>query len=274
MLACTDKSLYRHPGVLRRHAFAAPLLVLLVMGLSASAAFADEIYFKSGYSETAVIIRKTETKVRFKTEMGLSTISMDKVDFVEKATDEENRTLLKKWREAELLREQQREAKLDAMRKFEIDQIAKGLVKFEAKWITPKRRQKILDLRRRAEEHIVEFEREQRERGLVSFQHIWVTPEAERELLRLEEEIELRSEDLQSQNILVDSLRNAMLGGGSLEEVEKLGKRIEEISESILEDTRKINRLFRKADEIEASSVKYETPEEFIGVLDSEEGFE
>lgn len=250
------------------------VLTMALAGASVSPVKADEIYFKSGYSETAVVIREDKASVRFRTEMGLFTISKEKIDFVDEAAEEENRTLLKTWRDKERRLEEQLEAKREAQRKFEAEQFAKGLIKFEGEWMTPQQRQEALNLRRRARDHRLKFEQEQRERGLVKFQHIWVTPKTEEELLEMEAEIKKLSEELENQNKMVESLRSAMLNINSIEEAEQFSERIEEATESITLNTRKLDRLFKRADEIESLSVQYEAPEEFVGVFPSEEEFE
>jgi hypothetical protein len=247
-------------------------IALLLVGVFGSSAPADEIYFKSGYSVTAVIVRETETSLRFKTEMGLSTVSMEKVDFIDKASEEENQSLRKKWREKETRLQEQLEAKREAQRKFVAEQLSKGLVKYEGEWMTPEKRQEILNLQKRAREHRMRFEEEQREKSLVKFGHIWVTRNVEEELLELDEDIQKLDEELRHQTAMRDSLREAMLGI-PLEEAENYGRRIEEVGESISENTKKLNKLFRKADDIEAISVRYETPEEFIEALPPEGEF-
>ena len=65
-----------------------------------------------------------------------------------------------------------------------------------------------------------------------------------------------------------------MLAISSLDEVDQLSDRIEKFNESIAENTEKLNKLLKRADEIEAESVNYVTPEEFVGVLESEEEYE
>jgi hypothetical protein len=231
---------------------------------------ADEIYFKSGYSETGVVMRETESSVRFKTEMGLVTVSKEKVDFIDKATEEENRKWLRKWRDEELRLEEQLETRREAQRKFEADQLAKGLVKFTGEWMTPERRQEILDLRKKAKRHREEFEQEQMEKGLVQFQHIWVTPQMDDKLRDMKEEIQRLADDNENKGRMVESLRAAMLNISAIDDLEAFTDRIEEITQSIADNNRRLSRLFEKADEIEASSVRYEMPAEFEGVLPDE----
>lgn len=275
MFEPTDTSGRRDIGRLSlRRLPPAGILALLLAAFPCPQVSADEIYFKSGYTQTAVVIRETETSVRFKSDLGLSTISREQIDFIEKATEEENRALLKKWREETLHKKAMQEARREAERKFEAEQLAKGLVKFEGEWMPPTRRQEILDLRKRASEHKRRFEAEQRAKGLVKFQHIWVTPSQEKELLEMEAKIYGLHGELTSQQRAVESIRSAMLNVPSIEEAEKLSKRIEEITDSMTENQRKLNDLLKRADEIEAISVKYETPEEFIGVLEPQTDFE
>ncbi len=253
-------------------AAAIAFIALLIVGVFDSRAAADEIYFKSGYSVTAVVVRETETSLRFKAEMGLTTVSKETIDFIDKAPEEENRSLRKKWREKETRLKEQLETRRNAQRKFRAEQLSKGLVKYEGEWMTSEKRQEALTLQKRAREHRMQFEDEQQERGLVKFEHIWVTPKVEEQLLEIDEAIRELDEELRHQTAMRDSLRKAMLGM-PLEEVEGYIKRIKETGESIIENTRKLNRLYSRADDIEAIGVKYETPEEFIGALPPEREF-
>ena len=249
-------------------------LVLLFVGSAGPHLLADEIYFNSGYSQTGVVIRETETSVRFKTEMGLVTISPEKIDFIDKASDEENQAMLKMWREKALREEEQLEAKREAERNYEIQQIEKGLVKFEDEWMKPERRQEILSLRKEARAHRKQFENRQIEKGLVKFQHIWVTPVVEEQLLEMEEEIESLVDQIQNDKVTVESFRSAMLNAPSLSEAEEFGKKTEKINEAIEGNSKKLNLLFKKADDIEAVSVKYKIPDKYIDALPPEELFE
>ena len=253
-------------------AVAGVFIALLLAGALDSSAAADEIYFKSGYSVTAVVVRETETNIRFKTEMGLSTISMEKIDFVDKAPDEENQSLRKKWREEEVLLEERLEVRRNAQRKFEAEQLSKGLIKYEGEWMTPEKRQEALILQRRTRESLIQFEDEQMQKGLVKFEHIWVTPRIEEELLAMNEAVRELDDELRLLASRRNSLREAMLGV-PIEEAEDYSKRIEEVSESIDENSRKLKTLYRRADDIEAIGVKYEPPEEFKGILPAEGEF-
>ena len=243
-------------------------VALLLAAMPASHAPADEIYFRNGHSQTAVVIRETDTSVRFKSALGLSTISREKIDFIEKASEEENQALLKNWREEVLGRKAMQEARREAERKFKAEQLGKGLVKFEGEWMTPARRQEILDLRKRAREHKRRFGAEQLANGLVKFRHIWVTPEHDDELHEMELEIHNLHRQITDQQRAINSIRSAMLNVPSMAEAEKLSKRIEDITASMDRSQRKLGRLLDRADEIEAVSVKYEAPEKFREALE------
>ena len=177
---------------------------------------------------------------------------------------------LRKWREEELRLEKQLEARREAQRKYEAEQLAKGLVKFVGKWITPERRRKFRDLRKKAIRHREEFEQEQTEKGLVQFQHIWVTPQLDDRLHEMKEEIQQLTDDNESKSRMVDSLRAAMLNVAAIDDLDAFTKRIEEITQSIDDNNRRLSRLFEKADEIEAASVHYEIPAEFEGIFPGE----
>ncbi len=249
-------------------------LALLLAASLARPTSADEIYFKSGYSQTAVVIRETEESVRFKTEIGMSTISREQIDFIETATEEENHALLKKWREKVLRRQEMTEARRDAERKYETEQLAKGNVKFESEWMTPERRQEILNLRKRAREHRRRFEAEQLAGGLVKFQHIWVTPEQEETLLKMETQVSALHDELSNQQKSVEAIRGAMLNVGTLDEADRLSQRIDELTNSMTENRSRLERLLKRGDEIEAASIRYEAPEKYLGVLESGAEFE
>ena len=253
-----------------RQLLAGAILAIAGTSISPPETGADEIYFKSGYSETGVVMRETDSTVRFKTEMGLVTVSKEKIDFVDKATEEENRAWLRKWRDEELRLEEQLEARREARRKFEAEQLARGLVKFAGTWMTPERRREILDLREKATRHREEFEREQMEKGLVQFQHIWVTPQVDDQLNEMKEEIQQLTDDNENKSRMVDSLRAAMLNVAAIDDLDTFTKRIEEITQSIDNNNRRLSRLFEKADEIEAASVHYEIPAEFEGIFPGE----
>jgi hypothetical protein len=231
--------------------------------LLSAPATADEIYFKSGFSHTGVIIRENEDIVTFKTEMGVSTISRDKIDFIEKATPEENQLLLKQWREeAQKLKDAQK-ARHEAERAFEAEQRAKGMIQFEGKWVTPQEKERILDLRRQAVEDRKQFEQRQREKGLVRFQKLWVTKENARELREMEPKIYSLYDDINSRKRTIDSLRSRMTGVSTLDEAEDFSQRIEELNQQIAEANERLGKLLQRADEIEAASVHYVLPEKF-----------
>ncbi len=249
-------------------------LVLLLLPTRASLCFADEIYFKSGYSQRGVVTRETDDSISFRTEMGMSTVSRERIDFIEKDAPEENRRLLKEWKEKIQLRKAEAEAQREAERKFEQEQIAKGLLKFEKKWMTPTEKAQLLDLRKRALEHRRAFEAEQRAKGLVQFEHIWVTPELAEELTEMEPEIYRLNDEILGQEELVDSFRSAMLNVNSVEDAENFSERIEEATESMNENIEKLNKLLRRADQVEAMGVTYEMPEEFLDAFPPEESEE
>lgn len=234
---------------------------------------ADEIYFQSGYSRTGVVLRETADSITFQTEMGITTVRREKVDFVEKAQPEENRLLRKKWREKEIRLEEAREAKRRAEREFEEAQVAKGLIKFEGTWIKPEEKEEILELRRRAREHRLQFEREQREKGMVKFQHLWVTPEQAQKLREMEPKIYGLYDEIRAERRLVESLRGAMANVQSFEEANKFSDRIKELQASIEEKEERLGELLNKVDEVEAASEKYEVPEEFRRALTQPENF-
>jgi Skp family chaperone for outer membrane proteins len=243
-----------------------PALVLLLLAFFLSPpAAADEIYFKSGASHTGVIIRETKETVTFKTEMGMSTVARNKVNFIEKATPEENQGLLKKWRQEEQQVKEAQQARREAERRFEQEQLAKGLIEFEGKWMTPQEKEQTLDLRRQAREHRLQFDNEQRAKGLVQFERLWVTSENAQELRRMEPEIYRLSNDIRGWRKTIDSLRQTMAGTASLEEADEFSGRIEELNQRVTEATERLGELLDRADEIEAASVHYVTPERFRG---------
>lgn len=244
------------------------LMIAIAFGFLGALSFAspgstDELYFKSGYSQTAVIIRETDTSITFKSEMGMSTIPKEKLDFIEEATKEENRELLKKWREKELRRQEEQEARREANRAFRKEQKAKGLVEFEGEWMTPEEKKDILKLRERALEHFHQFEEEQKAKGLVRFQHIWVTAERAEELREMESQILRLSIELKDLKETRDALRSAMSKATTIDEADRFSERIEETSDAVDDVSEKLSKLFEKADEIEATSVRYVAPEEF-----------
>jgi hypothetical protein len=269
-----------HPEFLPRSFFSVPkrplfvaALTLLLFAPGDPQALGDEIYFTSGYSETGVVLRETETAIRFKTKMGLVTVSREKVSFIEKFSDEENQAMLKKWREEERLEQEQLEARREAERKYELQQIEKGFIKFEDEWMTPERRQEILRMRKQAHAHKTQFENKQIEKGLVRFQHIWVTPSGERQLIEMEEEIESLVQQIEDDREELEAYRNAMLNVGSFAEAQQFGKKAEKLKEAISKNEKELELIFKKADDIEAVSVRYITPEEFIEFLPPQEVF-
>lgn len=243
------------------------MLGLLIQFAVSTDVSADEIYFKSGYSHTGVIIRETENAITIKTEMGMMTVDRDNIDFVEKASKEENQVLLRKWREKEQQLKEAQQAKRAEEKKFEESQLAKGFVKFEDKWLTPEEKARILDLRARAVEHRRQFEAEQQAKGLVRFQYLWVTPERAKELRQMEVEISRLYDDITTRKRMVESLRAAMATTSTIEEADKFSQRIENVNKGISEKTEQLGKLLDRADAIEAESVRYVMPEEFREVM-------
>jgi hypothetical protein len=270
MYKTTDKTKQTATARPRSHIHTPTVLALLFSFLFISTTFADEIFFKSGYSQTGVVVRETDEKIRFRTEMGLSTISREKIEFVEKATPKENRLMLKKWRDKELKRKAESEARREADRKFEEEQRAKGLLEFEGQWMPPSQKQEILHLRKSAHNHRSTFEAKQEAKGLVQFEHIWVTQKLADELSEMEPEINRLHDDISAQEEKLDSFRSAMLNTSSLEEIENFSTRIEETTKSITDNIEKLNKLLKRADEIEATGVTYKIPEKFLDVLGTE----
>ncbi|RJP17066.1 MAG: hypothetical protein C4520_17850 [Candidatus Abyssobacteria bacterium SURF_5] len=236
-----------------------------------SPALADEIYFKSGTSRTAVVIREKDGFITFKTEMGVSTVSRDNIDFVEKATDEENQVLLRKWREQERAEIEARDARRAAERAFEQEQLSKGMIQFENKWMTPEEKERILELRRQAREDRLLFEQEQRKKGHVFFQHLWVTPEQAQELRQMEPQIYSLYDQITAWRQQINSLRMQMSSVETIEEADDFSKRIEEVNQRISEATERLGKLLQRADEIEAASERYVMPEKFREAMASEE---
>jgi hypothetical protein len=242
--------------------------------VATSVSFADEIYFTSGYSQTGVVIRETDDSVRFRTGVGMSTISKDKISFIDKAAPEENRQLLRKWEEERRKKKGAAEARREAQREFEQEQIAKGLVRFAGKWMTPGQKQELIALRKEAREHYRKFEARQRAKGLVQFQHIWVTPDLARELTQMEPKIIRLNESIMEAEYLMDSYRTAMLTVSSVEEAQEFSERIQEIIKTRDENIIKLNSLLDRADAIEAMSVTYTMPEKYREAFPDEQSDE
>jgi hypothetical protein len=248
--------------------FLGAALALAIAGASRSVS-ADEIYFKSGFSRTVVVLKETEDSVTFVTEMGISTIGKEQVDFIEKASDAENQELRKNWRKMELQEKKAQEERQAARQKYEQEQLAKGLIKFEDRWMTPEEKQELLNLRRRAQEHFAQFEAEQQAKGLVKFKHIWVTREHHGELTRMEPEIFDLYYKITSEQKAIEGVREAMAKSPSFEDAEKFSARIKEMQTNIENNTARLGSLLKRADEIEAASVRYDPPAEFKGALPS-----
>lgn len=252
------------------HALCAALIVI-VQGTLAASVSADEIYFKSGYSRTAVVLSESEDSVTFKTDMGIISVSADQVDFIERASDEENRLLRKKWRKEELEKKEMQEERRAERERFEQEQREKGFVKFEGAWMSPEEKQNILRLREDAREHFRQFEEEQKAKGLVRFKYLWVTKEHQRELNEMEPVIYDLYNQIRSDQKMVEGLRSAMANSGSLGEAEEFSDRIEEMQEKIKQKTERLGELLKRADQIEAVSVRYEMPQKFKDVFPTEE---
>lgn len=244
------------------HCILLSLVLVVLIGFSSSSR-ADEIYFKSGYSHTAVIIHETKDSVTFKTNMGLSTVGRDQIDFIEKATPEENQKIQKKWREEQEKLEEARKARREAEQKFEREQIAKGLIKFEGAWMTPEAKAEILDLRNQAREDRRKFEAAQKKKGLVPYQYLWVTPENAQELRTMEPKIYTLYDQITAWKKRIESLQSGITSVGTMEEADKYSKRIEEINNKIADATKELGDLLKRSDEIEAVSVRYVMPERF-----------
>ena len=65
----------------------------------------------------------------------------------------------------------------------------------------------------------------------------------------------------------VESLRTAMSNVASLEEADGLSERIKTTATLIAEKNKKLDRLFKRADDIEIKSIRYVPPDEFLDVL-------
>lgn len=70
-----------------------------VILLLASTCLADVIHFKHGGSQEGIIIEETKETIRFRTNLGTMALSRDRVETVEKHSEERNRALENKWRE-------------------------------------------------------------------------------------------------------------------------------------------------------------------------------
>ena len=143
---------------------------------------------------------------------------------------------------------------------------------FENEWITPGRKQEILDLREQAREHRRQFEAQQREKGMVQFEYLWVTPEHAEELRNMEQEINELHDEIARERQIRAGLVTTITGVSGLEEADQISKRIDELTKSIKDmEVRRLGDLIERADEIEASSVRYVMPEKFREAFPSAE---
>ena len=76
-------------------------------------------------------------------------------------------------------------------------------------------------------------------------------------------------DEIVTQRKTLGALRSAMANVTNMDEAERFSERIKGINEAIAKDTKELGKLLDEADEIEAESVRYETPDEFLGAFAS-----
>jgi len=91
----------------------------------------DTVHLKKGGRITGVISSESGDSIEIKSNMGTIVLSKGAIEKIERATAEENRALESQWRQE---RDQEKE-KIKEAKRFEEEQRAKGLVKYQGTWI-------------------------------------------------------------------------------------------------------------------------------------------
>lgn len=100
-------------------------------------ALADIIVLKTGAEKKGVVVEETENTVTLMTSLG--TIGFDKslIASLQRDSKEENLKLLEQWESQKELKRKKEEERLQQLREIAEEKRAKGLVRYEGKWMTP-----------------------------------------------------------------------------------------------------------------------------------------
>jgi len=116
------------------------LIAFFVLTFRASPLFADAVILKNGNKVEGVVTKETETSIEIQINVGAKvTFSKDDVERVERDAGEKNTKLQESWKT------EKAKAEVDDITKntFEEDQAARGLVKYEGRWITPEEKERL-----------------------------------------------------------------------------------------------------------------------------------
>ncbi|MDO8603150.1 MAG: peptidase MA family metallohydrolase [Candidatus Omnitrophota bacterium] len=116
------------------------LLIVLLIVFSAQQIFADIVYLKNGNRLRGIVTKETEKSVELKINPGAKvTFSKDDVKSIDKETEEQRARLEEEW-DAGRNKAEVKEITKDV---FEEEQLKKGLVKYNEKWVSPEERERL-----------------------------------------------------------------------------------------------------------------------------------
>ena len=165
---------------------------------SAGLAPADTIYLKKGGRLKGVIVSESEGSVEIKSKLGTITLSRGAIARIEKAPENENKALEKRW----VREKEEREEKAMRERRFEEEQRAKGLVLYRGAWVPA---EKVIEAekgsKKKLETESQELEEQRRELDNLEKR----LREMEARLERKESELNFREQQLsiREQNLLL-----------------------------------------------------------------------
>jgi len=111
-------------------------LLPFILFLLPSTGNADIIIFKSGSAKVGIVEDEKPDEVTFRDHDRIVTIMRSNIEHIEHATEEENENLRAKWKREKQELEEKRRKRMEAEKKFEEGQKAKGLINVDGRWIS------------------------------------------------------------------------------------------------------------------------------------------
>jgi len=192
------------------------------------------LHLDTGSAQECVILKLTDKKVTYETELGRATLPRDKVVAITREPEETNQQLMKRWQaaraaEAARARARKREAQVERLRHEAV-----GEVFYQGEWITPEERSARVEAERRAKETAARVDREEAAARHRFAYGVWWTPQAYEQLHAKETALQAQTAQLaQLQDRVnlksdqIENLRARMLQEADVDQLDDLAKRIE-----------------------------------------------